>query len=195
MAEPRAPVKRSKSQLVGDYLVASARLGGRKAWAGLHQHWHGRFVAHARRLTGDLESGLDAVQEAWADIYTGLPRLKGDRAFAAWAYRIVTRKCIAANRKEQKRWLLKDGLLQAAKIEPKAYYYDGERRNILTDAIARLPFKQRAAIALYYSDGFSVAEIAVIQEIAVGTVKTRLMHGREKLKQDLNNQVRGKRNG
>ena len=69
------------------WLLAGLRTGERRAQENLVQRWHPKFAAHAWRLLGDRELALDAVQESWADILKGLPRLKDDHAFAVWALR------------------------------------------------------------------------------------------------------------
>jgi RNA polymerase sigma-70 factor (ECF subfamily) len=66
---------------------------------------------------------------------------------------------------------------------------DGERASDaarLARAIACLPPDQAAAIALFYLEDLTVAEIAVALATPPGTVKTRLMHAREKLRRSLN---------
>ncbi len=55
-------------------------------------------------------------------------------------------------------------------------------RRILRKALAKLPEGHRAAIGLFYLEEMSVAEVAVALEIPVGTVKTRLMQARRKLR-------------
>ena len=52
-------------------------------------------------------------------------------------------------------------------------------------AIAALPTPQRAALALFYTEGLSVAEVAVALDIPLGTVKTRLMNARARLRAHL----------
>ena len=49
-------------------------------------------------------------------------------------------------------------------------------------ALKQLPGEQRAALALYYIEGFKVSEIATALRIPAGTVKTRLFHARNNLK-------------
>ncbi len=58
-------------------------------------------------------------------------------------------------------------------------------RQMLRKALAKLPEEHRAAIGLFYLEEMSVAEVAVALEIPVGTVKTRLMHARKKLRATL----------
>ncbi len=52
-------------------------------------------------------------------------------------------------------------------------------------AIADLPSEQRAALALFHIENLSVAEIAVALDVPPGTVKTRLMHARRKVRAQL----------
>ena len=52
----------------------------------------------------------------------------------------------------------------------------------LRSAIAQLPPEQRSAIALFHLEEMSVAEVAVALDVHIGTVKTRLMHARRKLR-------------
>ena len=66
---------------------------------------------------------------------------------------------------------------------------DGERASDaahLARVMANLSPDHRAAIALFYLEDLSVAEIAVALDVPSGTVKTRLMHAREKLRRSLN---------
>ena len=49
-------------------------------------------------------------------------------------------------------------------------------------AIAALPPAQAATVALFYLEDLSVAEVATALDVPVGTVKTRLMHARTKLR-------------
>ena len=53
---------------------------------------------------------------------------------------------------------------------------------VLQSAIRMLPAEQQAAIALFYLEEMSVAEVAVALDVPAGTVKTRLMHARRKLR-------------
>lgn len=78
------------------WLVVPAQAGDRRALDRLIARWHRRLVAHGWRLTGDRAMAEEAVQSAWIDIVRGLHGLRDERAFPAWAYRIVTRKTAAA---------------------------------------------------------------------------------------------------
>ncbi|WP_205518152.1 RNA polymerase sigma factor [Sphingorhabdus sp. Alg239-R122] len=174
--------KRDTRYVLSDYLVASARLGERHAWNWLYRLWHKRFVAHAWRLCGDANTAQDHVQDAWAEIYSSLGKLSNDRAFAAWAYRIVTRKVMRGQKQAARETALPMEVLEQATSDDGVAKDETQTRLMLTQAVAQLPPEQRAAIALFYGQGMRIAEIAVATDAPVGTVKTRLMHARQKLK-------------
>lgn len=180
---------RRSDRIVEEYLVISARLGSRPALERLVALRGPRLLAHATRLMGDREEARDVVQDSWVDIVRGLSRLTDPRAFPAWATRIVTRRCARTIRgKVRVRKLAQDfGVTAETTSAP-----DGERAVdavVIRRAIAALPEGQSAAIALFYLDEMSVAEISVALDIPIGTVKTRLMHAREKLKTALKGEL------
>lgn len=174
-------VSRGPARILDEYLVAAAKSGDRKGIAMLAERWHGKLVAHAWRLTGDREAARDAAQAGWIEIVRGLPRLQDERAFAAWAYRIVSRRCAKQVGEAVRRRAIAEELSgepEAASADP-AEAVDRAR---LRAAIAELSPDQKSAIALFYLEEMSVAEVAVALATPAGTVKTRLMHARRKLR-------------
>jgi RNA polymerase sigma-70 factor (ECF subfamily) len=172
---------RDKERILDAYLVACARLGDREALGDLVRRWNGKLLAHAWRLLRDREGAKDAVQESWAEILRGLSRLRDDGAFAAWAYRIVSRRCARQIGRIQGERRLAE---ETAAVPPADG--PGEPSSLDVDAVRRairtLPPEQQAAIALFYLEDMSVAEVAVALDVPAGTVKTRLMHARRKLR-------------
>ena len=171
----------SPARILDEFLVAAARAGDRRAFGALAGRWNGKLVAHAWRLTGDPEMARDAAQEAWVEIVRGLPRLADERAFPAWACRIVSRRCAklvggAVRRRDIAGQVSAEPASEAP--EPGAAIEAGRLRA----AIAGLPAGQRSAIALFHLEEMSVAEVAVALDVPLGTVKTRLLHARRKLR-------------
>jgi RNA polymerase sigma-70 factor (ECF subfamily) len=168
-------------RVLDEYLVISAQAGDQKAAALLVKRWHKKLVAHAWRITGDSEMARDAAQVGWSEILTGIDKLHDARAFPAWAYRIVSRACFREVRGAVRRRSLADALdgePAAAAMDPDA----GVDATRLRTAIRQLPPAHRAAVALFHFEDLSVAEVAVALDVSAGTVKTRLMHARRKLR-------------
>ncbi|MBU3971464.1 MAG: sigma-70 family RNA polymerase sigma factor [Alphaproteobacteria bacterium] len=174
---------RTRDQLLDEYLVAAARLGDRKAFDLLARRWGRKLVAHAWRLTGDVDQAREAAQDGWIEIVRGLGRLRDERAFPAWAYQIVTRRC--ARRIGRAR---RDRALAAAAAAEPVFAPDAPdtadpgATARLRIALAALPEAQRAAVGLFYLEDLGVADVAIALNVPAGTVKTRLMHARRALR-------------
>lgn len=168
--------------ILEEYLVTSARLGDQKARGDLVALRGPRLLVHATRLLGDVEEARDVVQDAWIEIFRGLRGLRDVGAFPAWATRIVTRRCARFIRSKQKQRALADALIPEGPVATQAAGPEAAEATMIRRAIATLPRDQAATIALFYLDDMNVAEVSVALDVPVGTVKTRLMHARGKLK-------------
>ena len=177
----------SKKRQFNKYLITRARLGDRAALAQLVPRYQRKFLGHAYRLLRDAELARDAVQEGWIDILRGLHKLQDEGAFSAWAFRIITRKCARHIAKLHKNREVLKNMREDARTEPTASNDIDQALGhwTLRKALAKLPKEHRAAIGLFYLEEMSVAEVAVALEIPVGTVKTRLLHARKKLREAL----------
>lgn len=144
-----------------------------------------RLLGHASRLLGDVEEARDTVQDAWIDIFRGLKRLEDIDAFPAWATQIVTRRAARLIKTKQRQ----RALAVAFKAEPEESDQltgpDAAEAQLVRRAISALPPEHRATVALFYLEDMSVADVARAMDVPRGTVKTRLMHARAKLKEVL----------
>lgn len=187
-------MRRSRERIFDEYLASAARAGDRDAFARLAERWHPKFLAHAWRLTGDAELAGDVAQDAWSDIVKAITHLDDAAAFPAWAYRIVTRRAVDSIRKAQRGRRLNDAVANEhnGRVQPADDIEQNADALVVRRAMTTLPADQRAALALFYLQDLSVAEIAAALSVPVGTVKTRLMHARRKLRAALEG---GKSNG
>ncbi|QLF69488.1 RNA polymerase sigma factor [Peteryoungia desertarenae] len=167
------------------YLAAAARTGDENAIAQLAKLSAPSLLAHAARLLRSREMAEDAVQAAWIEIIRGLPRLVDDTAFLPWAMRIVSRRVAAIIRDRQKQrklaseWSVEVGLAGSAQAPS-----DPDAVSVRA-MIDQLDPAHRAVLALFYLEEMSVAEVALSLDIPTGTVKSRLMHARQKLRNSL----------
>lgn len=170
------------SRALDDYLVVAAQSGDGAALNQLVRRWHRRLVAHAWRLTGRQDAADEVAQIAWVEIVRGLPKLRDERAFRAWAYRIVTRH----SAKRVRQIVAERAAINSLSAEADAAEYEASPQeadaNRLHLAIATLSPAHRAAVALHYFEGLSIAEVAVALDTPSGTIKTRLMHARNQLR-------------
>jgi len=176
---------RKPEHILEEYLVASAKLGDRGALARLFELRGPRLQAHASRLLGDVEQARDAVQDAWVEILRGLPNLKENRAFASWAYQITSRRCARIIKGLQKDRVVGAAVSTEAETVTQSVGAESADARVVREALSKLPPEQSATIALFYLEDMSVAEVSKALDIPIGTVKTRLMHARLKLRETL----------
>ncbi len=118
------------------------------------------------------------------DIARGLQRLDDPARFGAWAYRIVTRRCALGIRRQQRRREVESKT--AAMHVPTTDVV--EVLDVVDDvraALGQLPAEQQALLELRYVEDFHIKQIAEALDIAAGTVKSRLFHAREHLREIL----------
>lgn len=164
-------------RLYDELLVTLVQAGDRRAGQRLAARWQPRLARTARRLLGDEEAAIATVQECWLSILRGIDSLRDPSRFAPWAFGILRRRC--ADRIRSAQTDRKHGGEFAT--EP-AIAATAEDSLAIREAFAALPPDQRLAAQLFFVEGLTLAEIAEVQDVPVGTAKTRLFHARRKLK-------------
>ncbi len=156
-------------------------------WGQLVERWQPQLVRHALRLTGRHDLAADVAQESWIAVAKGLRRLDDPACFGRWVLRIVSHKSIDAIRQTQRRRKLVEQVATEAPQQAAAPTGSDATDDVsaLRQAIDRLPGDERALVSMFYWDQRSLAEIAHILDIPLGTVKSRLFHVRQELKQIL----------
>jgi RNA polymerase sigma-70 factor (ECF subfamily) len=184
-------LNRTPDDIQDELLVLQCQEGDADAMRSLVARWQPRLSRFAWRLTLDREAARDVVQETWLAIVRGLRRIDDPARFRGWAYRIVANKCADWTRRRTVRREAARAIGHAAAIagvEPAAVTdaideAAADRMRRLRTALANLPAEQRAILTLHYLDGMSVGEIAGVLSVPAGTVKSRLYHARNRLRE------------
>ena len=172
--------------------VREAMAGDGQAFEQLMRAHEGRMYAVSLRMCGNREDALDCTQEAMLRIYRAMKSFKGQSSFATWVYRITMNTCLDELRRRKVRVsssldaMLDTGFSPTDEEDtPERHAVASEQRRALDQAIASLPEDMRAAIVLRDVQGFTYEEIATILAANVGTIKSRISRGREKLREML----------
>jgi RNA polymerase sigma-70 factor (ECF subfamily) len=167
----------ASARLYDELLVTLVQSGDRRAGERLAARWQPRLARTARRLLGEEEASLAAVQEAWLSILRGIGSLRDPARFAPWAFGILRRRCADRIRRVQA-----ERARSGESAHEPALPASAEEGIAIRQAFAALPPDQRLAAQLFFVEGLTLAEIAEVQEVPPGTAKTRLFHARRKLK-------------
>lgn len=130
----------------------------------------------AAAILGDAHEAEDAVQDAflaWLEKTPSCPDAAHERA---WLLRVTVNGCKSRLRSPWRR-------RRAPLLE--SYPAAAPEEQTALEAVLSLPPKERAAVHLYYCEGYQTAEIAAITGEAEGTVRSRLSRARAKLRDTL----------
>ena len=136
-----------------------------------------------RQLTrSDVALADDLAQETFIRAYKNIGSFRGEAKFSTWLYRIAY-NCFREEARKRKELVGVDESLLEAEQDPNTV--DPALRQDLSQALQLLPLHERTAVVLCCQNGLSHDEAARVLDIPLGTVKTNVLRGREKLKKAL----------
>ena len=160
-------------------LVLRCQAGDERAFRELFETFSGQTMGYLRGLVG--ESAEDVQQEVWLAAFRNVASLANPAAFRTWLFRIARFRALDLLR----RFKREGELLAPTPLESVDVAADAEETGLgetaLASAIETLPAPQREALLLRYQQNLSYAEIALITAVPIGTVRTRIHHGKRKL--------------
>ena len=181
-------------------LIEELRAGSEEAFAWLIARYHQPIFSLLARTVQNRADAADLSQEVFVKVFRGIGGFHGESSLRTWIYRIALRE--ASN---QRRWWARhkqqevpieqefndgDGSnpvrLKEMLVDPSESPYDAavheENRARVEAALARVPEPFRTTLILRDIEGFVYEEVAEMQGVNLGTVKSRLVRGRAWLK-------------
>ena len=176
------------AQLIARCIVADDR----HAFAELVKRHQSSVRACLRKLTaGNQAVADDLAQDTFVLAWRNLKSFRQEARFSTWLYRIATNCWLAHTRKRHEELLGErdadvgddEADLDASGFAESADHAARATMKIdLERALARLPEGERAAIVQCYHNDLSHEEAAYVLGCPVGTVKTHILRGKQKLK-------------
>jgi RNA polymerase sigma-70 factor, ECF subfamily len=136
-------------------------------------------------MLGNSLDAQDAAQDTFIKAYKGMKDFRPEASLYTWVYRIAVNTCLDHRRKSRYDPLKGDVLseqLQSDGLSPEGHYHSKKAAEALQTALKKLPGKLRSAIVLKEIEGLSYEEIALVFDISLGTVKSRISRAREELR-------------
>ena len=188
-------------------IIAELKSGSEEAYSWLIAHYHQPIYSLVYRILHDSADAADTTQEVFLKAFRGMKRFHGQSSLKTWLYRIAIHE--ASN---QRRWWFRHKSRETT-MEAQEPREDGHSlclRDTLADS-RESPFENamheevrarveaelhniaepyRTVVVLRDIEGLAYEEIAEVLEVSLGTVKSRLMRGREALKRRLEAYVR-----
>ena len=166
-------------------LLVAHRAGDARAFTELVDRHQERLWHVAFRMLHHQEDATDAVQDALVAAFRQAHTYRGDASVRTWLQRILVNVCIDHIRRDRnRRERIRSAQLLAGRATPTRrpdIAAEVTTRLSVEDALAALPDHQRVAVVLVDVQGWHVAEVADVLDVAVGTVKSRCARGRLRL--------------
>ena len=177
-------------------LIEELRAGSEEAFAWLIARYHQPIYSLLARMVQDRAEAADLTQEVFVKVFRGVGNFHGESALRTWIYRIALHE--ASN---QRRWWmrhkqrevpieqemnLEDGgapvRLKELLVDPAESPFEmavhSENRARVESALRQVPEPFRTTLILRDIEGFVYEEVAEMQGVSLGTVKSRLSRGR-----------------
>ena len=179
-------------------ILAELKSGSEEAYAWLIDRFHQPVYGLVYRMLNDPADAADTTQEVFLKVFRGMRQFQGEASLKTWIYRIAIHE--ASN---HRRWWFRHkgretsmeqdatrtSALGSRLVDPGRSPFDSvaqeEVRAKVESELRLVPEPYRSTVILRDIEGFSYEEMAEILEVSLGTVKSRLMRGREALKKRL----------
>lgn len=167
--------------LSDDALIAAVAQGDVTAFEHIHKKYFPKLMHFARRITGSSEAAEEVANDVLMTVWRNADRFEGRSKPSTWMFGIAYRVAMKQRKKLQRRAgdvELDEGLVADKGDTAEAVILGTDLKN----ALDQLKPELRAVVELTYYNGYLYTEIAEILDCPVGTVKTRMMTARRRLR-------------
>ncbi len=169
------------------HLVEAHRRGDPAAFDEIFVRYQSMVFNLALRMSGSREVAADLTQDVFMRVYRHLGRFRGQSSLKTWIYRVALNCC--RSRRARRRPIIQELPEAEALVELQERSATPERAALARDAgrqvaraLAKLPSPFREAVVLRDIEDLSYQEIAEILGVRIGTVRSRIARGRDKLR-------------
>lgn len=168
-------------------LVRRANDGDKRALETLVERYAAKVSRLTSSLLGDIEDARDATQESLLKVSERLRQFRGDCQFSTWLHRLVVNTCrdLADRQRIRRTEVLDDQDGPDFDADPSRLALLGDLRRELAAGLSRLTVEQRRVVILRDALDLSYDDIGRVVRVPVGTAKTYVHRGRERLRRRL----------
>jgi RNA polymerase sigma-70 factor, ECF subfamily len=158
-----------------------------KAFRTLYEAFSTKIYAYALNQVKQPSKAEEIVADTLYDIWRNPLAFRGDSQFSTWVVGIARHKVLGAYRRDRhasEQDDIEDYEDQLESDDPSGFELlaDKQRRDGVQHCMEKLPEDMRECMHLVFYEGHTLAEIAELQNVPEGTVKTRVFRARDRLK-------------
>ena len=194
-----SPARRVGDGPAGADLVLRMRAGDRSAVDELYDRYSGPAFALTRRILADEVLAEDVLQDVFLSVWRDPGAFDATRgSFSSWLMTMVHHKAVDAVRREEshrrRQARAEDDLVLTTPTSTRDVEEEAWSRVVsdqVRGALGALPTAQREALTLAYYGGYTQREVAALTSTPLGPVKTRMLAGMRRLREELGGAVLG----
>jgi len=160
-------------------------LGQEAALEQFYRHYHGQVCQFARRLVNNDADAAEITNETMMEVWRAATRFAGESRVSTWLFGIVNHRAIDLLRRRRRRHEHADELTDVADDAPACNLSDviggAQDARHVRNCVQQLPERQKAVVHLAFFEDLSYPEVAQVLDVPVGTIKTRVMHAKQRL--------------
>jgi RNA polymerase sigma-70 factor (ECF subfamily) len=149
------------------------------------------LLYYAMTLTGNADSALDVLQDAWLKVFRNIGKLKDPGALRPWLYSIVHGIAVDRIRKNSRREAVEQSQYEEF-AEAEEPLFAKEDAAAVHQALSEIGLLHREVLVLHFLEDLSIAEIAGVVGCSEGTVKSRIHYAKHAMKRILEGANHGK---
>lgn len=163
----------------GDQEMELLRGGSSEAWEVVINRYQMALSQYLYNMIKDKELARDLTQDTFLKAYQALQRINGNLNLKSWLYRIATNSAIdVIRRRRLLSWIPWREELATSGQMANTCEATIVQRELVRDALNKIPGEYRAVLLLHDNDGFGCQEIGQMLSISVVTAKRRLAQAR-----------------
>jgi RNA polymerase sigma-70 factor (ECF subfamily) len=170
-------------QMEDNELIPLCIAGNAGAFEAVYHRYRTRLYSVACRMHGNPGDAEDSLQDAFVSAFQNLHRFDYRSRLSTWLYRVLVNACMTRIRRTDRLERVDD--LDEYPHPQNETDSDAALAGMLEQAIAQLPFMQRAVFVLHATNGLTHDEIAEILHIRPGTSKSAYSRARSTLREEL----------
>ncbi len=178
-----------------DKLIEAAQNGDRPALAELVKKYEQTVYNFAFKICRNKERAEHTMQETFLSMVKSISQFSGKSKLSTWLYTVVSNHCLMLARSSKKHdasslddeeTYIDESHVAEWKVTPDKITENNELKNLLDEAIQKLPADYRIVFLLRDVEGLSTEETGKVMELSVPAVKSRLHRARAFLRKELN---------
>ncbi len=179
-------------------LIEKAQKGDKKALAELVKKYEQTVYNFSFKICRNKERAEHTMQETFLSMVKNISQFSGKSKLSTWLYTVVSNNCLMLARSQKKHTaasidddenLISEDNIADWKITPDNISENNELKELLDEAIQKLPADYRVVFLLRDVEGLSTEETGKVTDLSIPAVKSRLHRARAFLRNELNKKL------